>query len=234
MSAALSTTMRVRLVLGACFQPAMLALLLFYPPGQFDWRRAWLLIAVSFVATVGSLVVIVRTNPTILVERFKPPWQRGQPLVDKLVVGVFIVAFFGAIRFIPYDVFVWRLLPPPGAIVAALGLGLWLAGWWIVTATLEANAFAVPVVKSQSDRHQVVVDRGPYAIVRHPMYAGTALILIGMPLFLGSTAGALAALVPIAVLAVRIGVEEGFLRRELAGYVGYAERVRFRLVPGVW
>jgi protein-S-isoprenylcysteine O-methyltransferase Ste14 len=234
MSSSLSTTMRVRLALSAFFQPAVMALLLFYPPGQFEWWRAWVLIAVSFVATIVSLVVIVRTNPTILVERFKPPWQQGQPLVDKVVVGVFIVAFFGAIRFIPYDVFAWRLLPPPGALPVALGFLLWLAGWWIVTATLEANAFAVPVVKSQADRHQVVIDRGPYAIVRHPMYAGTALILVGMPLFLGSTAGALVALVPIALLTVRIGVEEGFLRRELAGYVGYAERVRFRLLPGVW
>jgi protein-S-isoprenylcysteine O-methyltransferase Ste14 len=109
-----------------------------------------------------------------------------------------------------------------------------LVGWWIVTRALAANAFAVPVVKSQADRHQYVVERGPYARVRHPMYAGIALLLVGMPLWLGSMAGALVALAPIAVLMVRIGIEEAFLRRELDGYAAYAERVRSRLIPGVW
>jgi protein-S-isoprenylcysteine O-methyltransferase Ste14 len=234
MSQTLSPTMWVRLALAAVFQPSLLGLLLFYPPGRFAWWHAWVLMAVFFVATIASLVVLVRTNPTILVERFKPPLQRGQPFVDKVVVVVFIPAFLGALRFVPYDVFVLRLLPPPGTFVAAAGMVWLLAGWWIVTAALEANAFAVPVVKSQADRRQVVVDRGPYAFVRHPMYLGTALLLVGMPLWLGSSAGALAALVPIAVLAVRIGIEEGFLRRELAGYAAYTERVRYRLVPGVW
>ena len=230
----LSATMRVRLALGAVFQPALLGLLLFYPPGRFEWWRAWVLMGVFFVATVVSIVVLARTNPTILIERFQPPLQQGQPLADKVIVVVLIVAFLGAIRFIPSDVFVWHLLPPPGPIVAAAGLTVLLVGWWIITVALQANAFAVPVVKAQRDRHQYVVDRGPYAFVRHPMYAGIGLLLVGMPLWLGSTAGALVALVPMAVFAVRIAIEEKFLRRELEGYVAYTERVRYRLVPGVW
>ena len=146
-------------------------------------------------------------GPGALAERFKPPIQAGQPRADKLVVLVLIATFAGAILFIPRDVFVWRLLPPPGGFVAGVGLGLYLAGSWIVLAAMRANAFAVPVVKDQSERRQRVVDSGPYALVRHPMYAGVVLALIGMPLWLGSTAGAFVALAPIAVLAVRIGIE---------------------------
>jgi len=226
--------MRVQLALGALFQPALLGLLLFYPPGRFDWWHAWVLMAVFFVAAVVSIVVLARTNPTILIERFQPPLQRAQPFADKVAVVVFIAAFLGAIRFIPFDVFTWRLRPSPGTAVAAAGLAILLLGWWIITVALQANAFAIPVVKAQDERHQRVIDHGPYAWVRHPLYAGTGLLLVGMPLWLGSSAGALVALVPMAVLAVRIGIEEGFLRRELAGYAAYTERVRYRLVPGVW
>lgn len=223
-----------RLVLGGLVQPVLIFLLLLGPAPTLAWWRAWALIGFSAVATAASLVVLQRDAPDLLAERFKPPLQAGQPLADKLIVVVFIAAFVGAILFIPKDVFAWHLLPAPGVLGAVAGLALYVLGCWIVLAAMRANAFAVPVVKDQADRRQRVVDRGPYAIVRHPMYAGVALALIGMPLWLGSTAGVLAALVPIALLAVRIGIEERFLRATLDGYVAYAARVRARLVPGVW
>jgi protein-S-isoprenylcysteine O-methyltransferase Ste14 len=230
----MSATTIVRVILGVLLQPALLALALFYPPGQFAWPRAWVLMAVFFVATVVSLIVLARASPDLLAERFKPPVQRGQPVADKVIVVIFIAAFAAAIRFIPYDVFVLRWLPVPGGVVATIGLLVVIAGWWIVLAAMRANAFAVPVVKSQEERHQRVVSDGPYAVVRHPMYAGIALVVLGMPVWLGSWAGALVALVPIAILAVRIGIEEGFLRRELAGYTDYCTRVPAHLIPGVW
>lgn len=224
----------LRMVLGALLQPALCALVLFYPPGDLAWRRAWVLVAIFFGAAVASMTLLARTSPALLAARFAPPIQRGQPAADRVVVLGFIAAFAGAMRFIPYDVFVLRLLPPPGVAVSALGLALVLAGWVLVTAAMHANAFAIPVVKHQEERHQRVVDVGPYALVRHPMYAGIALVLIGMPLWLASTVGVLVALVPIAILAVRIRIEESFLRRELSGYTAYATRVASRLVPGVW
>lgn len=224
----------VRALLGVSVQPALFGLLLFSPPGDFTWRRAWVLIGVVFVATVASMLALARANPALLAERFKMPVQRGQPTADKVVVLLFLAAFLGAVRLVPYDVFAWHLLPAPPFAVAVLGLVALLAGWWLVTAAMRANAFAIPVVKAQAERHHVVVDRGPYAVVRHPMYAGAVLLMFGLPLWLGSTAGALAALVPLALLAVRIGVEERFLRAALPGYEGYTTRVRWRVVPGLW
>jgi protein-S-isoprenylcysteine O-methyltransferase Ste14 len=230
----MATPTVTRMVLAALLQPAAVALVLFYPPGEVAWPRAWALVAIFFLATVASLVLLARTSPALLAARFAPPIQRGQPVADRIAVLLFVPAFAGAIRFVPYDVFSLRVLPPPGRVVAALGVALVVVGWVVVTGAMHANAFAIPVVKSQADRRQRVVDRGPYAIVRHPMYAGIALVMVGMPLWLGSTAGALVALVPIAILAVRIGIEERFLRAELDGYAEYAARVRARLVPGVW
>ena len=108
------------------------------------------------------------------------------------------------------------------------------AGWWIISLVFKENAFAAPVVKHQEERHQTVIDTGVYSIVRHPMYAGAALLLIGMPLWLESNAGVLLASVPIGILVVRILFEEKFLRRELKGYDAYTKRVRYRLIPGLW
>jgi protein-S-isoprenylcysteine O-methyltransferase Ste14 len=223
-----------RMVLGVLLQPAGVALVLFYPPGDVGWWRGWLLVAVFLAAAAGSMTLLARTSPDLLAARFAPPIQRGQPAADRVALLAFITAFAGAMRFIPYDVFVLHLLPPPGSVVAALGGALVLVGWAVVTWAMHANAFAIPVVRSQEDRRQHVIDAGPYAVVRHPMYAGIALVMLGMPLWLGSTAGAVVALVPIAILAVRIGIEERFLRAALAGYDAYAARVRARLVPGVW
>jgi protein-S-isoprenylcysteine O-methyltransferase Ste14 len=134
----------------------------------------------------------------------------------------------------PLDVFRFHLMAKPGTLASSLGLVLFVVGWWIMTLTLRENAFAVPVVKHQAERQHTVIDSGVYGVVRHPMYAGAVPLLVGMPLWLESYAAALLASVPIGTLAVRILVEEQFLRRELAGYDAYTERVRSRLIPCVW
>jgi protein-S-isoprenylcysteine O-methyltransferase Ste14 len=90
------------------------------------------------------------------------------------------------------------------------------------------------VIRHQSERGQVVVDSGPYRVVRHPMYAGLVPVLAGIPLWLGSWAGLAAASVPVGVLAARIVVEERFLRAHLDGYEEYAQRVPFRMLPRIW
>jgi protein-S-isoprenylcysteine O-methyltransferase Ste14 len=104
----------------------------------------------------------------------------------------------------------------------------------LVLRALETNAFAVRVVRHQPERGHRVVDAGVYRVVRHPMYAGLCGVMIGVPLWLGSTLGLLCASVPIAMLALRILVEERLLNGSVPGYDAYTQRVRKRLVPGVW
>ncbi len=226
--------LRARLVLGALLQPAIFTVLLFGPAPTFVWWRAWVVIGVVAVASAVSLVALARDDPDLLDERFKPPLQRGQPLADRIVVLLFLASFLATILLVPIDVFRLRLLPPPPPWLAAVGLGLFLGGWWLTVRAMRENTFAAPVVRHQTERRHHVVDTGPYAVVRHPMYVGGALLLIGLPLWLESTAAVLAAGIPIAILVVRIAIEERFLRRELAGYEGYSARVRSRLIPGVW
>ena len=155
-------------------------------------------------------------------------------MADKVIVVLYIAAVSGLIVFIPLDVFRFHLMGKPGTPVSSLGLTLLIAGWWVVYFALRENAFAALAVKHQEERQHTVIDTGVYSIVRHPMYAGSALLWVGMPLWLESYPAALLASVPIATVALRILFEERFLRRELKGYDAYTQRVRYRLIPFLW
>ena len=173
-------------------------------------------------------------NPELLDERWKPPIQKGQPLADKIVLIPFLAAFLGLILFIPLDVFRFHVMRKPPITVSSLGLLLFITGWWVISLSFRENPFAAPVVKHQEERGHTVIDTGVYRLVRHPMYTGTALLLVGMPLWLESYAAGLLASLPIELLAVRIVIEERFLKRKLKGYDAYMGRVRYRLIPLLW
>jgi protein-S-isoprenylcysteine O-methyltransferase Ste14 len=223
-----------KLIVSTILNVAIFGVLLFLPAGTLAWWRAWVFIGVVFVATVATIVSLFPGHKDLLDERLKPPIQKGQPLADKIVLLLFLATFVGSMVFIPLDVFRFRLLGKPGTLVSSLGLAFFVAGWWLITLALRENAFAAPVVKHQEERQQRVIDTGVYGVVRHPMYAGAVLLLVGIPLWLESYAAALLASVPIGTLVVRILVEEQFLRRELKGYDAYMERVRYRLIPCLW
>jgi protein-S-isoprenylcysteine O-methyltransferase Ste14 len=109
-----------------------------------------------------------------------------------------------------------------------------LAGYGLLIATLIQNAFALPIVREQSDRGHVLVDTGFYAHVRHPFYVGFIVFLAGLPLWLESYAGVLALPIVLIALVARIVVEEKTLRDTLPGYAEYMTRVRYRLIPLIW
>jgi protein-S-isoprenylcysteine O-methyltransferase Ste14 len=224
-----------RLIGSVVLNVAIFALLLFIPAGTLAWPRAWIFLGVVFVCAAATMFgLFLRGNQELLNERFKPPFQKEQPLTDKIILPIFIATFGGAIIFIPLDVFRIHLLGGPAPIVSLVGLVLFIAGWSVIAFALKENAFAAPVVKHQAERHQTVIDRGVYRVVRHPMYAGATLLMIGMPLWLGSYAATALAIVPIVTIALRILIEERFLTRELAGYDAYSARVRYRLIPFLW
>ena len=213
---------------------AIFGALLFLPTRNLSWWRAWVFLGVVLVGATVSTVSVRLANPALLDERFKPPVQKGQPLADRIVVLSLIAAFVAEIAFIPLDVFRLHLMARPGVFVSSAGILVLVAGWWVMTLALRANPFAAPVVRHQEERRQVAIDSGPYSMVRHPMYAGAALLFVGMPLWLESCAATLLAVVPIGLLVLRIHIEERFLRRELPGYDAYARTVRYRLIPFLW
>jgi protein-S-isoprenylcysteine O-methyltransferase Ste14 len=223
-----------RLILGTFWNSLVYGVALFGGAGTFDWWRAWVLLGVIVVATVLTMLLVFRTRPDLLDERVRGMVQKGQPVVDRLIVLPFMVVYALSIAFIGFDVFQLHLLPKPSVVVSSLGMVLVVAGWWIIALVFRENSFAAPVVKHQAEREHRVVDTGVYSVVRHPMYAGIFVFNVGIALWLESYAGAIAAVVPMALLGLRIVFEERFLRHELAGYEAYTEKVRYRLVPFVW
>jgi protein-S-isoprenylcysteine O-methyltransferase Ste14 len=224
----------IRLVLGVTWNLAIFAGLLFGVAGTLHWPRAWSFLAVVLVLAVVGMVTVFSDDPDLLKERFKPPIQKGQLRADRVLVIALLMAFLLVVASIPIDIVHLQLLPQPDLLMCCFGFVLFIAGWCIIWLAMKANTFAAPVVRHQAERQQKVIDSGVYHAVRHPMYAGAILFFVGMPLWLGSYAATLLAIVPIGLLGVRIVFEEQFLRRELAGYDSYTQRVRYRLVPYLW
>ena len=221
----------VRLIADA----ALIAGLLFGSAGTLDWWRAWVLLAVLLIVRTITAVAVYHVNPDLLRERARLPIHRDQPWLDKLLLlGVITTGFLALPAFAALDVFRWHLLPRPVPLLSILGLVLFALGWGIKGLALRANAFATVVVRVQRERHHAVVDTGIYGIVRHPFYAGTPLVLAGLGLWLESSAAALFAVVPTALMVMRLELEERFLRRELPGYGAYTTRVPYRLIPKIW
>src|SRR5262245_5133845 len=193
-----------KLVFGVIYNLIFFGAMLFLPAGTFDWPRAWVFLGLVLVGATATMLIVFPGREDLLNERFKPPVQKGQPLADKIIVLLLIAAFLGVIVFIPLDVFRFHLMDKPGPLVSSLGLILVIVGWLIISLVFKENAFAAPVVKHQEERHQTVIDTGVYSIVRHPMYAGAILLMIGLPLWLESYAAALLAIVPMTMIVVRI------------------------------
>jgi len=226
--------MSFRLFVSTAASVAILGLFLFVPARTLNWPNAWILLGLFAVGSVLSVIDLSRDGDGLLRERMKPPFQRGQPFADKVILTILVVGFYAMIVFAALDIFRLHLMRAPPPYIEILGLVLFFFGWTIAWSALRENAFATSVVRLQNDRHQTVVDTGPYGIVRHPIYAGGALLILGLPLGLGSYAATLFAIIPIGALIVRIAIEERLLRRELTGYHDYAQRVRYRLIPFLW
>jgi protein-S-isoprenylcysteine O-methyltransferase Ste14 len=212
---------------------ALMGALLFGTAGTLDWPNAWVFMAEFAIGAVLTMGWLARHDPGLLKERMGGPFQKGQAPPDKIFMSVLLVLWHGWLVLMALDARRWALshmsiaLNIVGAVLIALG-------YFVVWLTFRENSFAAPVIKIQEARGQHVINTGPYRIVRHPMYVGGLLYMLGMPLLLGSWWGLLALPLIIAALATRIGIEEAALTKGLPGYGDYVRRVRYRLIPGVW
>jgi len=213
----------------------LVAILLFLSAGTVAWWRGWVLLATLLLVRAIGATAVYPVNPALLRERARLPICKEQLWTDRaLLLAVLATGFLGLPIVAGLDAFHWHALQSPPAWVSALGLGLFALGWSVKSLALRANAFAVAVVRVQGERSHTVADSGPYRVVRHPFYAADPLILVGLGLWLESYVAALGAAIAIALMVIRLLLEERLLRRELPGYIAYVDRVRFRLVPGIW
>jgi protein-S-isoprenylcysteine O-methyltransferase Ste14 len=211
----------------------VLGAILFGSAGTLDWPEAWIYLALAAVMSFGGGVWLARHDPDLLRERLGSLIQREQKGWDKALMAVMLALWIGWLALMGLDAvrFGWSEVP---LALQAVGFALICVGSYVVWLTLKANSYAAPVIKIQEARGHSVVTTGPYAYVRHPMYAGALLFIAGVPLLLGSWWGLVAGAGLILVIALRAVLEERTLTAELAGYADYASRVRYRLVPRLW
>jgi protein-S-isoprenylcysteine O-methyltransferase Ste14 len=207
----------------------ILAAVMFVPAGV-GWRQGWLFFVVFWAFTISSAAYLWRVNREIYVARSKvhegtKPWDK---VLMVLLLASLLAIFLTAALDARYG---WSAVSTPLVVV---GYILFTLGFAMTTWVYAVNKFAEPSVRIQSDRGQEVVDTGPYAIVRHPLYAASIVLFAGMALAMGSYWASVPVAVGLLVIIVRIVLEDRLLQSELAGYKEYASRVRYRLVPGIW
>ncbi len=209
---------------------AFFALALFLPAGTLHYWQAWTFIAVFTVTTLGPSIYLAVHDPAALRRRMHAgPTAETRPLqrivmcaVYAVIVAMLVVSAFD-------HRFGWSDVPVP---VTLLGNVLVAAGLlWAQTVVIQ-NGYAAATLTVEAG--QQLVSTGLYALVRHPMYSGALVMMLGTPLALDSYWGLLILLAALPVLVVRILDEEKMLTEELPGYREYMRRVRFRLVPKVW
>ena len=220
-----------RLVAKTVIVVALFALVLLVPAGTWRWPAAWVFLSLYLVFAVPVAIWLFRTNPGLLAQRLD--WTRRAPKAwDRVLMAGLIPAFVATYVLAGLDFRLgWSDLPPAVRAVAFVLMG---AFYVLLALVLRENAFLSRVVEVHPEAGHCVVSTGPYAVVRHPMYAGYIVWLLAVPVALGS----LPALAPAALLAagvvVRTVLEDRALHAELPGYPEYAARVRWRLLPRVF
>ena len=205
----------------------LVGLLIFLPAGTLRFPGGWLLMGILFVPMFGAGLVMLAKNPQLLKSRLDAKEKRAeQDLVVKLSGLMFIVGF--VIAGLDFR-FGWLVLPGWVKWVAAI---LFLIAYLLYAEVLRENTYLSRTIEVQEG--QKVVDTGLYGIVRHPMYSATLLLFLSMPLVLGSLLSFLCFLLYPALIIKRLKNEEALLEEELDGYKAYKEKVKYRLIPGVW
>jgi protein-S-isoprenylcysteine O-methyltransferase Ste14 len=209
---------------------AALGLLLFLPAGTLNYWQAWVFILV-FMASVDAIgLYLALKNPVLLERRKKFGPAEEQSPAQKIAISIGVLALLGVFVFAAFaHRFGWSSVPPyislAGDVLVAVGLFM----EWIV---FRENSYGGSTIEVVAD--QKVVSTGPYALVRHPMYAGVLIMIAGIPLALDAWWGLAIFLAALPGLIWRILDEEKLLKKDLPGYVEYTQKVRYRLLPLIW
>lgn len=204
--------------------------LIFVSAGTLHYWQAWLFLACYLAASLVVSLWLQRNDPALLERRMRGgPFAEGER--SQKIISSFTSLGFIALLVVPGldQRFGWSHMP---GWLAVAGNALLLAGWYEILQVLRANTYAAATI--QVAEGQTVISTGPYAIVRHPMYAAALLMLLAIPVSLASWWGLPVWFGLLPVLAWRLLDEERVLVRDLAGYSDYRRKVRWRLIPGIW
>ena len=217
-------------ILSAIVPPAIFILL----AGDWRWVEGWIFCLWFDAMLLSNVIYLYWRDPALLAERSQRPGSRNQKRWDQyLLTAIYVIALVWLVV-LPLDArrFGWSPDFPVWLKIIG-GLALIPALYLIFRATVE-NTFLSTLVRIQMERKQRVISAGVYSFVRHPLYLGCLLMMIGAPLLLGSLWGLIISLIGFVLVAARIVGEEKMLVNELEGYDDYKAKVRYRLIPLVW
>jgi protein-S-isoprenylcysteine O-methyltransferase Ste14 len=210
---------------------ALMGAVLFLAAGRLDWLDAWIFLVAYFLIAAAAQAWLTRIDPGLVEERWQ--WGTNTKAWDRWIVAANGLLLFALLLVIGLDAgrFGWSYVPWPVRLAALLGF---VPAFGLPLLASRANTYLASTVRIQEERGHTVVSAGPYAFIRHPMYAGTILYDVCVPPLLGSWVGLAVSAVMITMAVLRTTLEDRTLQAELPGYREYARRVRFRLLPGVW
>ena len=205
--------------------------LMFWGAGTFGWPRGWIHLALWVVTVLVNMAVLLKANRDVIAARLKP--KPSSERSDRILLWTFLpvmlaVPLLAGLDAVRYE---WSSVPEWGVYA---GIALHAAGDALLLWTMVVNPYLEKTVRIQADRGHRVITTGPYAMVRHPMYVGVMLLFAGTPLLLGSLWTFVPVGLTVPLLIVRTVHEERLLFHNLPGYEEYAQRTRYRLIPGVW
>jgi len=208
------------------FLIVMLAMF-FLPVGSLNFWEAWVYLILIFISMLAFLMYFLKNDPDLLERRMR---SKEKETEQKWIIGIMSVCFIFTFLLPGFDQrFGWTRVPVTVVIMADVMV---LLGYGFVFLVLRENSYASRVIEVEKD--QEVISSGPYAIVRHPMYLGVALMFLFTPLALGSYWALIPSVLMICALVPRIFNEEKVLERDLEGYREYMQNIKYRLIPGVW
>jgi protein-S-isoprenylcysteine O-methyltransferase Ste14 len=208
----------------------IVGLMLFMPAGTFDYWQAWAFLVVSALSTWIPGIHLLRTNPVALQQRMRAGPTAENRMAQKIVLaGWYMVLAAMFVVSAADHRFGWSRVPTAiwlvGVVLVAVGLSMKML-------VAIQNSYAAATVRVEAG--QKVVCTGLYRLVRHPMYAANVIMMVGVPIVLGSSWGLVFVIPGMIVLALRIHDEEKLLQEELDGYRDYTRKVHYRLVPYMW
>jgi protein-S-isoprenylcysteine O-methyltransferase Ste14 len=223
--------MSLRNLVGLVALTAASAATLYLSSGRLDWVVAWVYVGIRAAIAVASMLMIASKYPGLLKERYHPgagvkAWDRPLARFTTLLWPVIWILAGLDVRF--------GWLPELTLVIRLVAWVVLLPGDAFSKWAAVSNRFYSRVVRIQEDRGHTVVTDGPYRYVRHPGYAGALVAGLATPVVLGSLWALVAGGALALLLVIRTALEDKTLHEELSGYAAYAERTRYRLLPGVW
>lgn len=208
----------------------ILAALLFASAGTLTYWQGWLFLVTFFGSSIALGLYFLKHDPALLKRRMRGGPAAEQEPAQKIIIALLIAAFL-LMLVLPALDFRWHgsSVPPWLAILADGGI---VASFVVFFVVMKQNSYAAATV--QVEAGQPVISTGLYGVVRHPMYAGALLMMVAMPLALGSVWSLLLLVLMLPILVWRLTDEERHLASHLPGYTDYCRQVRYRLIPGVW